>query len=38
MQTMDNSLLNLLNKGIINYDDALAYAADQDNIVRMAKL
>jgi len=38
MQTMDNSLLSLLNKGIINYDDALAYAADQDNIVRMAKL
>ncbi|MDP4180217.1 MAG: type IV pilus twitching motility protein PilT [Bacillota bacterium] len=38
MQTMDNNLVNLLKRNIINYEDALAYAADQENIIRIANL
>jgi twitching motility protein PilT len=35
MQTMDSSLAALCNKGIISREDALTYAVDQDNIMRL---
>ena len=35
MQTMDSSLAGLYRRGIISYEDALAYATDQDNINRV---
>ncbi len=38
MQTMDNSLLNLYRRNIISYEDAMVYAADQENITRMASI
>jgi twitching motility protein PilT len=38
MQTMDNSLISLQKRNIITYDDALAYAADQENILRLASI
>lgn len=38
MQTMDNSLISLQKRNIISYDDAMAYAADQENILRLASI
>ncbi|KNY26712.1 type II secretion system protein E [Pseudobacteroides cellulosolvens ATCC 35603 = DSM 2933] len=38
MQTMDNSLLNLYRRNIISYEDAMVYAADQENIMRLASI
>jgi Tfp pilus assembly ATPase PilU len=31
--TMDDCLINLYRQNIISYDDVLAYAVDQDNIM-----
>ncbi len=37
MQTMDSSLADLYNKGLITYEDAMTFASDQDNIERLVK-
>jgi len=38
MQTMDGALRSLYLQGVISYEDALAYAADADNLARMLKM
>jgi twitching motility protein PilT len=38
MKTMDMSLVELYKKKIINYEDALAYAADRDMLIRLLSL
>jgi len=38
MQTMDDCLINLYRQNIISYDDVLAYAVDQDNIMSTANI
>ncbi|MCR4434239.1 MAG: type IV pilus twitching motility protein PilT [Clostridiales bacterium] len=35
MQTMDGSLANLYKRGVISHEDALTYAADQENLLRL---
>jgi twitching motility protein PilT len=35
MQSMDSSLVALYRRGLISYEDAITYAADQDNILRL---
>ncbi len=35
MQTMDGSIANLYRRGIISYEEAMTYAADPDNLVRL---
>lgn len=38
MKTMDMSLVELYKSGVINYDDAMAYAVDRDIMSRMINL